>query len=94
MNALSLLTSTRLDAGKVEPSYDVVDVEALVKQAVGMMAARARVKSINLTISKSGNPPLYLKADGTILSQVFLNLISNAIKVSSMLASDFSVLTK
>lgn len=45
-----------------------------------MMAARAQVKSINLGMANPAGSPLYLKADPTLLSQVLLNLISNAIK--------------
>lgn len=76
----NVLDLSRLDAGKVELSYDVVDIEALGQQIVSMMTSRAQVKNINLSMAHSGNAPLYLKADATILSQVLLNLVSNAIK--------------
>lgn len=76
----NVLDLSRLDAGKVELSYDVIDVEALGRQIVSMMASRAQVKAISLSMAEPGNPPLYLKADATILSQVLLNLVSNAIK--------------
>ncbi|GAB7354228.1 hypothetical protein MBLNU459_g4770t1 [Dothideomycetes sp. NU459] len=76
----NVLDLSRLDAGKVEPSYDVVDIEALGKQTVSMMVSRAQVKAISLSMAQPDSPPLYLKADATILSQVLLNLVSNAIK--------------
>lgn len=76
---------SRLDAGKVEPLFDVVDVQALAAQTVSMMSARAQVKSINLSVVRAGRAPLYLRADTTMLSQVLLNLVSNAIKVSDTL---------
>jgi PAS domain S-box-containing protein len=76
----NVLDLSRLDAGKVEPSYDVVDLRALSKEAVGMMVSRARVKSINLRLKNDDAPPLYLKADSTLMSQILLNLIGNAIK--------------
>lgn len=44
------------------------------------MDARARVKSIVLTMANQSNAPVYIQADATILSQVLLNLISNAVK--------------
>lgn len=44
------------------------------------MDARARAKSISLTMANPSNAPLYIQADATILSQVLLNLISNAVK--------------
>ena len=77
----NVLDLSRLDAGKVEPSFDVVDIHALGKQAVGMMTARAHAKSIDLVLENPSNAPLYVQADATILSQVLLNLISNAVKV-------------
>jgi PAS domain S-box-containing protein len=76
----NVLDLSRLDAGKVEPSYDVVDLRALSKEAVGMMVSRARVKSINLRLKNDDAPPLYLKADSTLMSQILLNLIGNAVK--------------
>jgi PAS domain S-box-containing protein len=76
----NVLDLSRLDAGKVEPSYDVVDLRALSKEAVGMMVSRARVKTINLRLKNDDAPPLYLKADSTLMSQILLNLIGNAVK--------------
>jgi len=77
----NVLDLSRLDAGKVEPSFDVIDIHALGRQAVGMMTARAHAKSIDLVLANPSNAPLYVQADATILSQVLLNLISNAVKV-------------
>lgn len=79
----NVLDLTRLDAGKVEPVFDVVDVQALGKQTVAMMSSKAQRKEIDLLMSGESAQPLYLKADATILRQVLLNLISNAIKVGS-----------
>ncbi|KAI5211034.1 hypothetical protein E4T38_01696 [Aureobasidium subglaciale] len=76
----NVLDLSRLDAGKVEPSYDIVDLRALSSEAVEMMASRARVKSINLRLANNDASPLYLKADSTLMSQVMLNLIGNAVK--------------
>ena len=77
----NVLDLTRLDAGKVEPMFDVVDVRALGQQIVRMMSSKAQRKQHDLSMSGEGLPPLYLKADATILRQVLLNLVSNAIKV-------------
>lgn len=79
----NVLDLSRLDAGKVEPSYELVDLRALSKEAVGMMASRARVKSIDLRLANDDASPLYLKADSTLMSQIFLNLIGNAVKFTS-----------
>lgn len=78
----NVLDLTRLDAGKVEPVFDVVDVKALGEQSVAMMMSKAQRKAIKLAMSEAVTVPMYLKADATLLSQVLLNLISNAIKAS------------
>lgn len=77
----NVLDLTRLDAGKVEPVFDVVDVQALGEETVAMISSKAQRKQINLSMNGQSAQPLYLKADATILRQVLLNLISNAIKV-------------
>lgn len=77
----NVLDLSRLDAGKVEPIFEVVDVRALGQQTIAMMSSKAQRKQINLSMSGESAEPLYLKADSTILRQVLLNLISNAIKV-------------
>lgn len=76
----NVLDLSRLDAGKVEPLLEVVDVQALGQQTIDMMAAKAHRKQISLSMKRLNELPLYLKADGTLLKQVMLNLISNAIK--------------
>ena len=78
----NVLDLSRLDAGKVELSFDVVNIPALGQQTVEMMLAKARDKHINLTMAEWRSPILYLRADATVLRQVLLNLVSNAIKVS------------
>lgn len=78
----NVLDLSKLDANKVEPVYDLIDIYRLGPQTVDMMQARAQNKNITLTFIGSTAKPLYLKADATILSQVLLNLVSNAIKVS------------
>jgi signal transduction histidine kinase len=79
--ANNVLDLTRLDAGKIEPLFDVVDVQALGQQTVTMMSSKAQHKQVDLSMRGKSTQPLYLKADATILRQVLLNLISNAIKV-------------
>ena len=79
----NVLDLSRLDAGKVEPASDVIDVQALGRQIVEMMSARAQHKRINLSMTEVRSWPLFIKGDATILRQVLLNLVSNAIKFTS-----------
>ncbi|MCJ1399034.1 hypothetical protein MMC11_002236 [Xylographa trunciseda] len=79
----NVLDLSRLDAGKMELSFDVVDIPALGQQTVEMMLAKAQDKHINLAMAGGHSRTLYLKADATVLRQVLLNLVSNAIKFTS-----------
>ncbi|MCJ1390449.1 hypothetical protein MMC18_003308 [Xylographa bjoerkii] len=76
----NVLDLSRLDAGKMELSSDMVNIHALGQQTVEMMLAKAQDKHINLAMAEGRSRTLYLKADATVLRQVLLNLISNAIK--------------
>jgi PAS domain S-box-containing protein len=76
----NVLDLSRLDAGKVEPSFDILDVREAGRQSILMMSAKAQHKKIKLLMKESLAEPVYLKIDKTILRQVLLNLISNAIK--------------
>lgn len=74
------LDLSRLDAGKVEPFLETTDVLALGRQTISMMTARAKSKSISLSLVNNSHPSLHLKVDPTMLTQVVLNLLSNALK--------------
>jgi len=76
----NVLDLCKLDAGKLEPVLDLIDVQTLGDQVVEMMSARARKKHIKFSKGNSNTGPLYLKADATKLRQILLNLVSNAIK--------------
>lgn len=69
------LDLSRLDAGKVEPFLETIDVLALGYQTISMMTARAKSKSIKLSLLSNGRSSLYLKVDPTMLTQVLLNLL-------------------
>jgi PAS domain S-box-containing protein len=76
----NVLDLSRLDAGKLEPSFDVLDARDAGRQSILMMSAKAQHKQIKLSMKDTFAEPVYLKIDMTILRQVLLNLISNAIK--------------
>jgi len=69
------LDLSRLDAGKVEPFLEIIDVLALGSQTISMMTARAKSKSIKLSLLDCGYSSLYLKVDPTMLTQILLNLL-------------------
>lgn len=75
----NVLDLSRLEAGKVELLHDLVQPNRVANLAMDMMGARAQEKDISLQLSAPKEASL-IRGDGTRLAQIFLNLISNAIK--------------
>ncbi|WP_210330256.1 ATP-binding protein [Aliikangiella sp. G2MR2-5] len=59
---------------------EVVDVENFIKEIGQLFSAQIAAKQLNLTIDIHGEMPTKLEFDPVRLRQVFINLISNAIK--------------
>ena len=83
-NRLAEMTTTfldlsRLESGRTQFKAEPTNVETLLEECVELMNNRAAEKNITLAIhSPKGVPEI--RADHDKLKQVFLNLISNAIK--------------
>ncbi len=78
----NLLTTARIEAAKVDPYPEPVDVFAHVKELVTLYQPQAAEKGVRLTLVKK-NPYISLVADVTMFRQIVLNLISNALKFTS-----------
>lgn len=85
----NVLDLSRLEAGKVELLHDLVQPARVANLAMDMMGARAQEKDIGLSLSGPTDAEL-IRGDGTRLAQIFLNLISNAIKVCRLRISHAS----
>ena len=74
-----LLDLTRIDRGKVQLNFEVVDAHSLLQNALEICQAEIDRKhlapSLNLGASK-----VYMRADSARLQQIFWNLINNAVK--------------
>jgi signal transduction histidine kinase len=75
-----VLDVAKIEAGRVALEDAPFDVSALVRDAVEMMPARARAKSIELFVSASPRVPGFARSDAAKLRQIPLNLIGNAVK--------------
>lgn len=78
----NLLTTARIEAAKVDPFPEPVDVFAHVKEIVDLYQPQAREKGVCLTLVKRSHY-ISLSADVTMFRQVVQNLVSNAIKFTS-----------
>jgi len=75
-----ILDLSKLESGKLELEKRPFRVEELMKQVTQMHLVRAKAKNLKLMLSIDSDIPTYLIGDETRLSQILINLVSNAIK--------------
>ncbi len=74
-----LLEITQYEAGKLSLEIDRFDMTHLVRDIFESFEIKARDKNIRLSFKKGSDKPFYVMADKSRISQVFNNLIVNAI---------------
>jgi signal transduction histidine kinase len=77
-----LLDISKIDAGKFDLDFTVVDVPELVEACVNSLQPLAKRERILLRTSLAPNLPAVI-ADRRRLKQILLNLLSNAIKFTT-----------
>lgn len=75
----NLLTTARIEAAKVDPFPEPVDVFAHVKELVDLYQPQAKERGVRLTLIKKTHY-ISLVADVVMFRQIVLNLVSNALK--------------
>ncbi len=75
-----ILDLTKLEAGRVELDDAPFEVARTVESVVGLMAARAQAKGLEIASHIAPDCPEIMTADAGRLRQILLNLVSNAIK--------------
>ena len=73
-----LLTLSRLEGVASSLELEPVDLHALVRRAVELLATAAREKRVEIEVEESPVPPLLGDADG--MERLLVNLLDNAIK--------------
>lgn len=74
-----ILDLSKIESGKIEISMEDVDVNAVVRQAMGAVSHLAEEHGIKVT-RQEALESCYVRADRTRLYQVLTNYLSNAIK--------------
>ena len=74
-----LLDLTRIDRGKVQLNFDIVDAHTLLQTAVDICKAEIDRKQLSCSLHL-GAHKVHLHADPARLQQIFWNLINNAVK--------------
>lgn len=75
-----ILDSSRLEAGMVVLENKTFSLQQLVQNVVRICNDRAVSKGLKIILTYDNSIPAYLEWDATRLSQILLNLMSNAIK--------------
>ncbi|HEX6588373.1 MAG TPA: ATP-binding protein, partial [Longimicrobiales bacterium] len=73
-----LLDLTKIAAGRIDLRFEEVAVERVVRRAVDQIAPLASGKDLRVEVR--GDPDVVAVADETRLSQILINLASNAVK--------------
>ncbi|PYK11085.1 MAG: hybrid sensor histidine kinase/response regulator [Verrucomicrobia bacterium] len=74
-----LLDLTRIDQGKVQLNFEVVDAHTLLQNALDICQAEIDRKNLARALSL-GAQKVHMRADPARLQQIFWNLINNAVK--------------
>jgi PAS domain S-box-containing protein len=74
-----LLDVTRIARGKIHLHFEVTDANAALRGALSMVQGDADLKSLSVTVALHARSP-HVWADPGRLQQMFLNILSNAVK--------------
>ena len=75
-----ILDLSRVEAGRLELEYGLVDVSRLFNESEGRFSHNAVEKGLNFRMEIDSELPHALLLDGRRLHQILVNLVSNAIK--------------
>ncbi|MBN1316729.1 MAG: GAF domain-containing sensor histidine kinase [Anaerolineales bacterium] len=84
----NFLELSRLESGRVHLKHETINLDDLVHETVKIQEQQANDKGIQIKLEFPDNLPVLI-GDGNRIKQVFLNLISNAIKYNRQDGSIF-----
>jgi signal transduction histidine kinase/ActR/RegA family two-component response regulator len=74
-----LLDLTRIDRGKVQLNFEIVDAHTLLQNALEICQAEINRKHLTCSLNLDADK-VHMRADSARLQQIFWNLINNAVK--------------
>lgn len=78
-----MIDLSRIEAGRLQLLLEPVQIGPVLKEGWSMVESLARAKGIRLIETACGDQTITVRADRLRLSQVMINLISNAIKYNT-----------
>ncbi|MEH1869618.1 MAG: GAF domain-containing protein [Nostoc sp.] len=79
-----ILDLSKLEAGEMALETLDFNLSTCVEEVVGLLAPSAHSKGLEISALLYSNVPIHLKGDASRLRQILMNLISNAIKFTSV----------
>jgi hypothetical protein len=79
-----ILDISQLESGKLQVAVQTVDLMQLLNQVDALMRAQAMAKGLTLRIDVEPDVPRWVRADPTRVRQILFNLLSNALKFTSV----------
>lgn len=78
----SLLDLAKLESGKIDYTFTEENLKKILSECCDDLSSLSKEKNINV-VDKTSEEIKTVECDGKLISQVFINLISNAIKFSN-----------
>ncbi|MBL8398946.1 MAG: response regulator [Candidatus Accumulibacter sp.] len=75
-----ILDMAKIEAGRIQVEIAPFDLDALIRDTVDLMRARAMEKGLKLLVDRAPEVPRFVRGDEAKLRQVLVNLLGNAVK--------------
>ncbi|XOV90852.1 MAG: response regulator [Bacteroidota bacterium] len=75
-----ILDLSKIESGNIELNERVIDITEVIKAVVQTYTFKTHDHDLNFAINLDDNLRGFYRADPTVINQIFLNLISNAVK--------------
>ncbi|MEI7608026.1 MAG: PAS domain S-box protein [Rhodospirillaceae bacterium] len=75
-----ILDLSKVEAGRMDMTWETVDIAGAVDTTRTLLRGRAEAGRVLLIADWAGMPPPALNADGRMVRQILLNIVSNAVK--------------
>ena len=79
-----VLEMSKIEAGSTIANPTAFDLHALLDELESMFELRAQAKGLALTVTRTPDVPRYIITDENKLRQVFVNLLGNAVKFTTL----------
>ncbi|MBF0706669.1 HAMP domain-containing histidine kinase (plasmid) [Alkalihalobacillus hwajinpoensis] len=73
---------SKMEEARIELNFDYVNISEIAEQALSKVQREAQIKGLNTSLRVTNHLPL-IKADSVRMEQIFINLLSNAIRYSN-----------